>query len=110
MRTSDVTRGGKITWQKTADTQVATITLKSPSHVQAVDLQESIEHGQSVNSWRVEGKTEKEWITFAGGTTIGYRALNQMNKSDALLSQLRLTIKSMPGEPPKVTIRAYSLY
>ena len=55
MYASDVIPGSTMTWERRADAHIATIVLPTPAVVRAVSLQEPIENGQVINSFRIEG-------------------------------------------------------
>ncbi len=64
--------------------------LQEDEPINTVMLQEDIRKGQRVESFKIEGFMNDEWIKLAEGTTIGYKRL--LRFPDASPSQLRITI------------------
>lgn len=64
--------------------------LQEGEPINTVMLQEDIRKGQRVESFKIEGFMNDEWIKLAEGTTIGYKRL--LRFPDASPSQLRITI------------------
>ena len=55
-----------------------TLTLKRPVQFDVVDLQEAIEHGQTIARYRVNAWDSGAWQTISRGTTIGHRKLDRV--------------------------------
>ena len=68
-------------------------------------LQEAIEHGQSVERYRLEGWTGGGWQTLSSGTTIGHKKLDRFPAVTA--TRVRLTIESALDEPRISALRLY---
>lgn len=64
--------------------------LQEDEPINTVMLQEDIRKGQRVESFKIEGFMNDEWIKLAEGTTIGYKRL--LRFPDASPTQLRITI------------------
>ena len=58
---------------------------------------EDISLGERVREFKVEGKTDKGWITLANGSCIGHKFIVIID--DAAVSSVRLTITKQADEP-----------
>jgi len=68
-------------------------------------LQEAIDHGQSVERYRLEGWTGGGWQVLSRGTTIGHKKLDRFPAVTA--TRVRLTVESALGEPRISALRLY---
>ncbi|MBI2408865.1 MAG: alpha-L-fucosidase [Gemmatimonadetes bacterium] len=83
-------------------------TLAAPATVGVVRLGESIEQGQQVARYRLEGDSGNgEWRTLAAGQTIGYCKLDRIDPLVAV-SRLRLTIDDIVDQISPVTVRLFA--
>ncbi|MFA6702394.1 MAG: alpha-L-fucosidase [Dysgonamonadaceae bacterium] len=64
--------------------------LKEVDTINTIMLQEDIQKGQRVESFKVEGLFDNEWKILTKGTTIGYKRLLQFE--DVVISKIRVTI------------------
>jgi alpha-L-fucosidase len=86
----------------------ATATLAAPTTVGVVRLGESIEHGQQVARYQLEGDSgDGVWRTLAAGQTIGYCKLDRIDPPIAV-SRLRLTIDEVVDQISPVTARLFA--
>ena len=79
--------------------------LARPVAFDVACLQEAIEHGQSVERYRLEGWTGGGWQTLSSGTTIGHKKLDRFPAVTA--TRARLTIESALDEPRISALRLY---
>ena len=93
-------------WRITgARTAQLTVDLARTSAVSVVRLAEGISRGQVVASYRVEGaRRDGVWRELSRGTTIGYAKLDRVQ---ATVSRLRVTIGDAVAEPEPITVHAY---
>ncbi len=70
-----------------------------------VMLQENIRLGQRVEEFSLQAWDGKEWVTFAGGTTIGYKRLLRFAETSA--RKVRLIISKSRTEP---TLAGFGLF
>jgi alpha-L-fucosidase len=73
--------------------------------INTVMLQEDISKGQRVESFRVEGWIEEEWITLAEGTTIGYKRL--LRFGDVAPERIKVTIQGTRDIANIIKVGAY---
>jgi len=66
--------------------------LARPVPFDVACLQEAIEHGQSVERYRLEGWAGGGWQTLSRGTTIGHKKLDRFPAVTA--NRVRLTVES----------------
>ena len=96
------TRDWQITGARTAQ---LTVDLARTSAVSVVRLEEEISRGQVVAAYRVEGaRGDGVWRELSRGTTIGYTKLDRVQAS---LRRLRVTIDDAVAGPEPITIQAY---
>jgi alpha-L-fucosidase len=62
-----------------------------------IDLREDITRGQVVARHVVEVSNGADWITVAGGTTIGYKRLHRIPPTS--VQRVRVTVTEALGEP-----------
>ncbi|HEY3933642.1 MAG TPA: alpha-L-fucosidase [Gemmatimonadales bacterium] len=102
----DIVARHHVRWKIAGNQGVATIDFDRPVLVATSDLGESIEDGQCVSTYRVEGWTGDSWQLLSRGTTIGYRKLDRFPA--VACSRLRVTVKSMTAKARPVRVAAYS--
>ncbi|HCC85295.1 MAG TPA: alpha-1,3/4-fucosidase [Porphyromonadaceae bacterium] len=79
--------------------------VKKEETINTVMLQEDIRKGQRVESFRVEGWIEEEWITLAEGTTIGYKRL--LRFGDVAPERIKVTIQGTRDIAHIIKVGAY---
>ncbi len=103
---NDLTHGRKRLWQRTGPRSATTeIDLGGPESVGLVHLGESIEKGQLVAGYQVEGFSGGTWQPLSEGTTIGNCKLDRF--LPVVAERLRLTITDALDPPLPVRISVY---
>jgi alpha-L-fucosidase len=74
-----------------------THTFEPRKQVSLIDLREDITRGQVVARHVVEVSNGADWITVAGGTTIGYKRLHRIPPTS--VQRVRVTVTEALGEP-----------
>ena len=82
-----------------------TLTLTRPVQFDVVDLQEAIEHGQTIARYRVDAWDGGAWQTISRGTTIGHRKLDRVAVTRA--DRVRVVVEDAVGNP---VMRRVGLY
>lgn len=95
---------GEIEWRaRTGDSREYMV--RKGETINTVMLQEDISKGQRVESFRVEGWIEEEWITLAEGTTIGYKRL--LRFGDVAPERIKVTIQGTRDIANIIKVGAY---
>jgi alpha-L-fucosidase len=85
------------------------VRLRRASAVSFVRLEESIEHGQHVARYIVEGASGARgpWRPLSRGTTIGYAKIDRIDGMSPI-SHLRIVIEDAAGTPGPLRLKAYA--
>lgn len=67
-----------------------TVTLRSPSQVRIVMLQEYIPLGQRIEEYEIAGWTDQGWKQISRGTTIGHKKLDRIERVAVRAIRLRI--------------------
>jgi len=81
------------------------LTLDSPSRVDTVVLEEQIELGERVRSYKIDGKVDGKWMLLGEGTAIGHKRIQPV--PPRLLDAVRLTVTESAGDP---AIRTFAVF
>lgn len=103
----DLAAGRPMAWRAGSGMQAsATLELGVTRLVGVSDVRESIEDGQRVAAYRVEGRVDGAWRELARGTTIGYRKLDRFDQ--VRLDAVRVTIEDAAESPQPLRIGLYA--
>jgi alpha-L-fucosidase len=106
----DVLRGRRPAWRTASDGSIrCEVELPGESFIALADLRESIEHGQVVAQYTVEGSADAaptSWRMLARGTTIGYRKLDVF--TPVAVRRLRITLRTIAPLTQPVQVGVYA--
>lgn len=84
--------------------------FKRPSTIDRVMLQENLRHGQLVESYLIEVKTEDsngEWLLFSNGTAVGHKRIALVEEPFHLVRAVRVSTTSVAM--PELRLSAFGL-
>lgn len=90
-------------WQEKASLEIS---LPQPATFNMIALQEHIQVGQRIESFRIEGWIDEQWQEISAGGTIGYKRILKLIKP-VTCQKLRLNIDASRYAP---TLTAFSLH
>ena len=81
------------------------VTVKGPTRISAVRLEEQIAYGQCVSRYTVLGRIGDAWQPISSGTTIGYAKIDRFEP--VTVTGLKVVVDESVAPPRAVTLRAY---
>ncbi len=84
-----------------------TLTLKEPTNVDRLVLQEDIRKGERVLRYQVDGYADGKWVKLGDGTNIGHKRIIRFPSQK--VSKLRLNVKECKAEPIISNFAVYSI-
>ncbi|MFT4111227.1 alpha-L-fucosidase [Silvibacterium sp.] len=82
-----------------------TLQLASPTRIDTVILQESIEQGERVRAYTLEGRVNGSWTTLGEGSAIGHKRIQPV--ASTVVDAVRITVTKAAAEPEVRTLAVY---
>lgn len=90
----------------TVKTAEITLRFEEPRRFDVIELQEPVQLGQRIASYRVEIDTETGWTSIHEGTTIGHRKLDRLAEP-VTAERVRIVIEDTRGSPVLAEVGLY---
>lgn len=74
-----------------------TITYRSPTEINQIEIQEDISKGERIQRYQVEGLVDGKWILLCEGISVGHKRIQRFKKTK--VSAVRLLVSDSIGNP-----------